>query len=142
MREALVDPESVGARLRRLEQLLAVLEEVHEQGRARLLHDVRIQLQTEHALQIAIQICIDVGIHIASERALRPPEDYRGVFASLAVAGVLDRELAERLGDATGLRNLLVHEYTTVDHGQLWDALDDLDDLRAFAAAAAREAEL
>jgi hypothetical protein len=29
-----------------------------------------------------------------------------------------------------------------VDHGKLWDALDDLDDLRAFAAAAAREPEL
>jgi uncharacterized protein YutE (UPF0331/DUF86 family) len=138
----LVDPESVGARLRRLEQLLAVLEEVREQGRARVLDDLRVQLQTEHALQIAIQICIDIGIHIAGERALRPPDDYRGVFASLAEAGILDRELAARLGDAAGLRNLLVHEYTAVDHGKLWEALDELDDLRAFAAAAAREAEL
>jgi uncharacterized protein YutE (UPF0331/DUF86 family) len=138
----LVDPESVGARLRRLDQLLSVLEEVREQGRARLLEDVRVQLQTEHALQIVIQICIDVGIHIAGERALRPPDDYRGVFASLAVAGILENELARRLGDAAGLRNLLVHEYTAVDHGRLWEALGDLDDLRAFAAAAAREAGL
>jgi uncharacterized protein YutE (UPF0331/DUF86 family) len=128
--------------LRRLEQLLAVLEEVREQGRGRLMDDVRVQLQTEHALQIAIQICIDVGIHIAGERALRPPEDYRGVFASLAEAGVLGKDLAARLGDAAGLRNLLVHEYAEVDHGKLWDALDELDDLRAFAAAAAREAAL
>jgi uncharacterized protein YutE (UPF0331/DUF86 family) len=138
----LVDPESVSARLRRLEQLLSVLEEVREQGRARLMDDVRVQLQTEHALQIAIQICIDIGIHIAGERALRPPEDYRGVFASLADAGVLEKGLAGRLGDAAGLRNLLVHEYTVVDHAKLWDALDNLDDLRDFAAAAAREAEL
>jgi uncharacterized protein YutE (UPF0331/DUF86 family) len=138
----MVDPESVGARLRRMEQLLSVLEEIREQGRAPLLDDVRVQLQTEHALQIAIQICIDVGIHIAGERALRPPEDYRGVFASLAEAGVLEKDLAARLGDAAGLRNLLVHEYAAVDHSKLWDALDDLDDLRAFAAAAAREAEL
>jgi uncharacterized protein YutE (UPF0331/DUF86 family) len=138
----MVDAESVGARLRRLEQLLSVLEEIREQGRAPLLDDVRVQLQTEHALQIAIQICIDLGIHIAAERALRPPEDYRGVFASLAEAGVLEKDLAARLGDAAGLRNLLVHEYTAVDHGKLWDALDDLDDLRAFAAAAANEAEL
>jgi uncharacterized protein YutE (UPF0331/DUF86 family) len=138
----LVDPESVSARLERLEQLLSVLEEVRGQGREQLLRDLRVQLQTEHALQIAIQICIDVGIHIAGERALRPPEDYRGVFASLAEGGVLPRELAERLGDAAGLRNLLVHEYTDVDHGRLWDALDNLDDLRAFATAAAREAGL
>jgi uncharacterized protein YutE (UPF0331/DUF86 family) len=138
----LVDAESVNARLQRLEQLLSVLEEVREQGRERLLGDLRVQLQTEHALQIAIQICIDVGIHIAGERALRPPEDYRGVFASLAEAGILERELARRLGDAAGLRNLLVHEYTTLDHGKLWKALDNLDDLRDFAAVAARQAEL
>jgi uncharacterized protein YutE (UPF0331/DUF86 family) len=138
----LVDPESVNTRLQRLEQLLSVLEDVRGQGRERLLDDVRIQLQTEHALQIAIQICIDVGIHIAGERALRPPDDYRGVFASLAEAGVLQRELAGRLGDAAGLRNLLVHEYTAVDHGKLWNALDNLDDLRDFAAAAVREAGL
>jgi hypothetical protein len=50
----LVDPESVGARLRRLEQLLFVLEEIREQGRAPLLDDVRVQPQTEHALQVAI----------------------------------------------------------------------------------------
>lgn len=138
----MVDPESVSTRLQRLEQLLSILEETRGLGRERLLDDLRVQLQTEHALQIAIQICIDVAIHIAGERALRPPDDYRGVFGSLAEAGIVESDLARRLGDAAGLRNLLVHQYTAVDHGRLWDALDNLDDLRDFAAAAAREAEL
>lgn len=138
----MVDPESVSARLERLERLLAVLEEVRREGRERLLADLRLQLQAEHALQVAIQICIDVGIHIVAERALRPPDDYRGVFETLAEACVIEREFAGRLGDAAGLRNLLVHEYVAVDHSKVWDAIGRLDDLRAFAAAAAHEAGL
>ena len=35
-------------------------------------------------------------------------------------------------------RNLLVHDYGDIDHARLWDGLGDLDDLRAFAAAADR----
>ena len=47
-------------------------------------------------------------------------------------------DLAGRLGDAAGLRNLLVHDYGDIDHARLWDTLGELDDLRSFAAAAER----
>jgi uncharacterized protein YutE (UPF0331/DUF86 family) len=43
-----------------------------------------------------------------------------------------------RLGDAAGLRNLLVHDYGDIDHARLWDSLGELDDLRSFATAAER----
>jgi uncharacterized protein YutE (UPF0331/DUF86 family) len=36
------------------------------------------------------------------------------------------------------LRNLLVHDYGDIDHARLWETLGDLDDIRAFAAAAER----
>jgi bifunctional DNA-binding transcriptional regulator/antitoxin component of YhaV-PrlF toxin-antitoxin module len=72
----------------------------------------------------------------------RRRQDYSGVFASLVDGVVLQPDLAERVGDAAGRRNLLVHEYADMDHGKLWAALDNLDDLRAFATAAAREAGL
>lgn len=57
-----------------------------------------------------------------------------------SVATRLDRlsqfELSERLGEAVGMRNILVHGYLEVDDGAVWDALDRLDDLRLFAAFA------
>ncbi|MBA3867430.1 MAG: DUF86 domain-containing protein [Solirubrobacterales bacterium] len=63
------------------------------------------------------------------------PSDYRAVFESLRTAG-LEPELSERLGDAVGMRNILVHGYLEVDDGAVWDALGRLDDLRRFAAFA------
>jgi uncharacterized protein YutE (UPF0331/DUF86 family) len=54
---------------------------------------------------------------------------------------VLDASLAERLGAAAGLRNLIAHRYATLD----WDrihaiAASDLDDLLSFCEQLARSA--
>ena len=134
----MVDADSVFAKLARLDSLLAVLEDARARGKAAVTSDVRLQLEVERALQVSIQICIDIGAHLVSELGLKPAEDYQGVFASLSAHGTIDNDLADRLGDAAGLRNLLVHDYGDIDHARLWDTLGELDDLRAFAGAAER----
>jgi uncharacterized protein YutE (UPF0331/DUF86 family) len=134
----LVDADSVFAKLARLDALLAVLDHARTRGRTAVTSDLHLQLEVERALQVSIQICIDVGAHLVSELGLKPAEDYQGVFSSLGAHGTIDDDLANRLGDAAGLRNLLVHDYGDIDHARLWDSLGDLDDLRAFAAAADR----
>lgn len=136
----MVDADSVFAKLARLDSLLGVLESAQERGKAAVTSDVHLQLEVERALQVSIQICIDIGAHLVSELGLKPAEDYQGVFASLGAHGTIDSDLADRLGDAAGLRNLLVHDYGEIDHARLWDSLGELDDLRAFAAAADRVA--
>lgn len=132
----MVDADSVFAKLARLDSLLGVLEGAQARGKAAVTSDIHLQLEVERALQVSIQICIDIGAHLVSELGLKPAEDYQGVFASLGAHGTIDSDLADRLGDAAGLRNLLVHDYGEIDHARLWDSLGELNDLRAFAAAA------
>jgi uncharacterized protein YutE (UPF0331/DUF86 family) len=133
----LVDAESVSTRLDRLTPLLEELEAIRAAGRDAYMADFRSRLAADHAIQLAIQICIDVGAHLIAEQGLEAPSDYRGVFASLRPAG-LDAELAGRLADAAGMRNILVHDYLEVDDEAVWAALGRLDDLRGFAAFAQR----
>jgi uncharacterized protein YutE (UPF0331/DUF86 family) len=132
----LVDSERIFERLARLDSLVALLEDVRVGGADRYLTDLDTRLRAERALQLALQITLDVGAHLVSEIGAPPPSDYRGVFSSLRDAGLIEEELAGRLGDAAGLRNLLVHGYAELDDRQVWRALERLDDLRAFAAAA------
>jgi uncharacterized protein YutE (UPF0331/DUF86 family) len=132
----LVDSERIFERLARLDSFLALLEDVRAGGSERYLADLDTRLRAERALQLALQITIDVGAHLVSEVGAPPPSDYRGVFSSLRDAGLIGDELASRLGDAAGLRNLLVHGYAELDDRQVWRALERLDDLRAFAGAA------
>lgn len=137
----MVDAEHVGARLERLEHLIERLEAVRERGEAAYLADEGLRTMTERWLQLAIQMCIDLGAQLVSESSVPPPTDYAGVFAALGAAGTIDAALAERLGKAARQRNLLVHAYLDVDDRLVLAALDRLDDLRDFAAAVQRAAD-
>ncbi|MGH2879426.1 MAG: type VII toxin-antitoxin system HepT family RNase toxin [Solirubrobacteraceae bacterium] len=136
----MVDTSSVSARLEHLDELVTELDAIRDGGRDGYMAQWRTRLAAEHALQLAIQTCIDVGAHMVSELGLKAPADYRGVFESLCPAG-LDARLAERLAAAAGMRNILVHGYLDVDDEAVWAALDRLGDLRDFAAAMQRIGE-
>jgi uncharacterized protein YutE (UPF0331/DUF86 family) len=129
----LVDPEAVATRLDRLAQLLEELERIRAAGPDAYRDDMRSRLAADHALQLSIQTCIDIGAHLVAELGMSTPSDYRGIFDSLRPAG-LDSTLADRLEDAVGMRNILVHGYLDVDDELVWAALGRLDDLRLFAA--------
>lgn len=134
----MVDPESVDSRLERLSELLAELERIRAGGRAAYDAAFRDRLAAQHAIQLAIQICVDIGAHLIAELRLRMPDDYRGVFAVLREPLGLAPELVEGLSAAAGMRNVLVHAYLEVDDEEVWNALGHLDDLREFAAAVAK----
>ena len=132
----MVDRARITDRLEHLDSLLVLLDRLRRQHASGFGGDDASRLAAERALQVALQIVIDVGAHIVSARGLPTPSDYRGVFASLLKGGVIGPELADRLSSAVGLRNRLVHAYADLDEQQLLAALQKLDDLRAFAVAA------
>jgi uncharacterized protein YutE (UPF0331/DUF86 family) len=133
----LVDPESVEKRIDRLNEFLTELEEIRAAGHDAYSGDLRTRLAAQRSIQLAIQICIDIAAHLIAELGPKMPDDYRGVFGALTPE--LDPGLAERLADAAGMRNILVHLYLEVDDEAVWDALSHLDDLRQFAAFAQQQ---
>ncbi|HWN74032.1 MAG TPA: DUF86 domain-containing protein [Solirubrobacterales bacterium] len=128
----MVDPEKVTDRLERLAELLDELSEIEEDGYDTYRASFRNRLAVAHGLQLAVQVCLDIGAHLIAEEGLKMPNDYRGVFASLKAVG-LETELADRLSAAAGMRNILVHDYLMVDDKAVWDALGRLDDLHQFS---------
>lgn len=137
----MVDPESIDSRLERLSELLAELERIRAGGRAAYDATLRDRLAAQHAIQLAIQICVDIGAHLIAELGPRMPDDYKGVFAALRKPLGLSPELVEGLSAAAGMRNVLVHAYLDIDDDKVWEALEHLDDLREFAAAVRRVEE-
>lgn len=137
----MVDVDRVRAHLERLDVLLGLLDAERAAGESAYGSDLRRRLQVERALQLAIQICLDVGAHLVAELGLGPPDDYRDVFLALAEAGVVPSDLGGRLADAAGLRNVLVHGYASLDDHLVYAALADVDDLRAFARAVLAQAD-
>lgn len=132
----MVDAETVRRRLRKLDELVRRLRELGDMSRDDFLGDPRARAAAERFLQVAIQLCLEVGAHVLSDRGVVDWEEYREVPARLADEGVLSRELADRLARAAGQRNVLVHLYLEVDPELVHDTL--VHDLDAFVAFAER----
>lgn len=138
-REPLVDDDRAEARLRRLGELLERLEGVRSRGEETYLADEELRAMTERWLELAIQICIDLGTQVVAELSARAPSDYADVFKTLGEQQLLPDDLAGRLGDAARQRNLLVYLYLEIDDRAVFNSLAYLDDLRQFAAFAEQQ---
>ncbi len=134
----MTDADVVARRLLALSEALANLGRPDCSDVAKLRGDPVLRAAVERWLQVAIEVCIDVAHHVIAAEAWTPPPTGRAAFLTLASHGRLDGALAERLGRAVGLRNLLVHDYADVDLQILAGIVaSDLEDLRAFARSAA-----
>ncbi len=132
----MVDAERAEARLARLEELIERLETVRGKGVDAYLGDVELRAMTERWLEVALQVCIDLGTQVVMEQSAPAPSSYAEIFQTLGRKGLLSEELASRMGDAARQRNLLVHLYMEVDDHAVFASLAFLDDLREFATFA------
>lgn len=133
----MADPPLIARRLLALHEVVGHLEQrLPDLTPERLATDPMLEAAVERWVQIAVEACIDIAYHIVAERGWTPPDAARVAFATLASHGLISSQLAERLGRAAGLRNILVHEYVRVDTALLLASISaGLPDLRAFAAA-------
>lgn len=122
----------------RLLRLEATVRELDRFRRSYSDEDMRRDPHLEWALRYglleAIQIIIDVSCHLVSENNLGTPATYAECIELLRRAGLLDDTLAQAVTQMVGLRNMLVHEYASVDAGRLYALLGRLDDFRSFVA--------
>jgi uncharacterized protein YutE (UPF0331/DUF86 family) len=66
-------------------------------------------------LSRAIQLCVDLALHVLADSGLPPPDTMGQAFEQLASIHKLDASLAVRLRKAVGFRNLAVHSYSSID---------------------------
>lgn len=121
---------------RRLDALNGYLKRLRSLGRATesdYLEDPDIHDLGARHLHLAMEATIDIANHWIAEAGLRTPESYRDSFVVLEQAGEIDTALSQRLQRWAGFRNVLVHDYLTLDHSIAYAAIrDDLSDLEAF----------
>lgn len=135
----MVDAEVVHRRLRRLDETVARLRDIAARGRESFLADDTLQAAAERRLQVGIQIVLDIGAHVLSERGVLDWEEYRQIPERLAREGIISDALAARLALAASQRNVLVHLYLDVDPALVYATLDtDLGSFDAFAASILR----
>ncbi len=88
----------------------------------------------KYMVQTAVEACANIAEHIIFGLHLGNPVTSKELFPILAEHNIISHDLSDKLKDAVGLRNILVHLYRQVNLSILADsATVGLDDLRAFA---------
>lgn len=111
----MVERELVLRKLAELELYLRQVSEYRDLTVEQYREDWKVQRIVERTLQMAFETCADIANHVIADRKLELPSTYAEAFEALERAGLLDRDLANVMIRMAGFRNVIVHEYTTVD---------------------------
>ena len=84
-------------------------------------------------LERAVQMCVDIGMHVLSSSKLPLPDTMGDTFAVLSKEGIISELISERMIKSVGFRNIAVHVYQSID----WMIVDKiinahLGDFRQF----------
>jgi len=93
----LVNQLLLSRRLNKLREYVQLLKTIRLEARDRFVSDPLVYGNAERYLQLAIQVVLDIGNHILSDRKLKEPEEYRDVVRILGEQGILPAALAQRL---------------------------------------------
>ena len=123
--------------LNKLESLRRCIGRIREKTPAssnRLAEDCDLQDIVVLNLERAVQICVDIGMHIVSEKEVQVPDTMARTFETLQQANILNETTADRMIKAVGFRNTAVHAYQDIDWEIVYRIVTEhLDDFRDFS---------
>ena len=119
-------------RLDELNERLTRLQPLREKPRAEFDQDPYLRDIVERNLEIAAQCCIDISHRIISLEKAQKPQDYYEAIIRMGELAVLPADFARKLAPITGFRNILVHEYLSVDWDEVYSNLHQLHKLSQF----------
>ena len=74
-----------------------------------------------------------VGAHLLAGSGLEVPGEYRQIIVKMGQHRILPYDFAERIAPMASFRNIIVHEYLTVDPAHVYENLQHgLDDFEQF----------
>lgn len=130
----MIDKELVRKKLIELENYILTLEDLKSYSLEELQKNRAKAWSVEHGLQLAIQLLIDTGNHILAVIGEQEIEDYVDIIDKLGERGIIPSDFASSIRGMAGFRNILIHEYASVDISKVYDVLQKrLDDFKRYA---------
>lgn len=129
-------------KLESLRRCIARIENKRAESGQQLRADVDRKDILTLNLTRAVQLCVDMAMHIITESDEPVPQTMGEAFDALAHLGVIDGEFGDRMKAAVGFRDIAVHNYHTVN----WDIVhaithEGLHDFYHFARAISAQIE-
>ena len=120
----MVNKDVIFEKIKNIQNSIRRIHEKTASGTPNLLNDMDVQDIIVLNLQRAVQSAIDLAAHVVSDEGLGLPDEIRDNFVILQKAEILSKELATKMKNMVGFRNIAVHDYTTIDAKVVQSILD------------------
>ncbi|MEW5956018.1 MAG: DUF86 domain-containing protein [Candidatus Micrarchaeota archaeon] len=123
-----------------IEEHLTELEEILPRDFEEYSSNFEKKAACERYFEKIIEAVVDLAFLIIKDVHLKPPEEDKQAFDILTEAKIITPELSERLKNAKGMRNIIAHDYGSVDDELVFHAVaNELEkDVKEFVAKARR----
>ena len=105
-----------------IERLRRIIEISEEE----FLNDFSLQLQSERIFEVISQLMLDICTHIIAHSKEPPPQTYSDCMKKLGKLDVITPQTAEKITSLEKMRNIIVHQYDTINYHLLFDGLCEL----------------
>lgn len=117
--------ERIKDKIGEIEQYLQELAEIAPENFEEYESDFKIKAACERYFEKIIEAVVDLTFLVIQSRKLKTPEDEESSFMLLSNEGIISENLAKKLKDAKGMRNILAHEYGKIDDSLVFEAITE-----------------
>lgn len=134
----MVNKDILYKRIERAQEYILILKDIRENlSLEDFKKDLIIQGSVERYLHLTIEALLDIGNHIIADKGLGKVEVYSDIAKILSLNKYINKEQEEIFVKIIGFRNILVHDYLSIDKDIVYEILEnglgDLEDiLREF----------
>lgn len=131
-----MDELVVANKIESLRRCLKRVEQRCPQSPEELLNDIDAQDVITLNLARAVQLCVDIALHVLASSDQLVPQAMADAFTSLAEEGVISADLADKMRKSVGFRNIAIHQYEKINWSIVYSiATDRISDFKAYARA-------
>ncbi len=131
-----MDKLIVANKIDSLQRCLKRVEQRCPQNLEELLNDIDAQDVVTLNLSRAVQLCVDIALHILTSSNQPVPQTMSDAFTSLSEEKVISADLADKMRKSVGFRNIAIHQYEKINWAIVYAiATEKQDDFKAFAKA-------
>lgn len=126
--------ERITDKIKEIEEYLSEFEEIIPKTFEQYKNNNIIIAACERYFEKIVEALVDLTFLIIKHKNLKIPKEDNEAFMILSNEKVITEDLAKRLKDAKGMRNIITHEYGKLDNELVYESISSeiISDTREF----------
>ena len=113
----------INDKIEEIEEYLSELSKIMPLSLEIYRKDIKTKAANERYIEKIAEAIVDLAYLIVKDKGLKSPENDAEAFEILASNSIIGKELAEKLQDLKGMKNIIAHQYGEIDDEIVFNAL-------------------